>query len=274
MLLTHLHSVTIIHTFNYFWTLWSSGLSSHFCSVTSILNSELLASIPPSTLRLNSLIWSSMISCWSKSKSHCDRRSVSRSVSLGVEPHLGLMTRYLLLFENYAIVFCGAPSLTRGRVCLLYMLLDLSSAAFLGSESLETRDRILLSQIWDFPFSRFLRLAGSRWRYSTPPPHGDLSPAEQRQSHIATDSQSVSQSVLVSSPICGPWPDIYYCLRGTVLLLWEALSDERTGLSFVRVASLSSCWSLLLIWSGLVSYLLQSDGLEDTYLKGFVSRVS
>jgi hypothetical protein len=29
----------------------------------------------------------------------------------------------------------------------------------------------LLSQIRDFPFHRLLRLAGSRWRYSTPPPH-------------------------------------------------------------------------------------------------------
>jgi hypothetical protein len=67
--------------------------------------------------------------------------------------------------------FCGAPSLTRGRVCLLYMLLILASVVFLGSESLWTRDHILLSQIWDFPFRRLLRLAGSRWRYSTPPPH-------------------------------------------------------------------------------------------------------
>jgi hypothetical protein len=33
------------------------------------------------------------------------------------------------------------------------------------------RDHILLSQIWDFPFRRLLRLTGSRWRYSTPPPH-------------------------------------------------------------------------------------------------------
>jgi hypothetical protein len=30
---------------------------------------------------------------------------------------------------------------------------------------------ILLSRIWDFPFRRLLRLAWSRWRYSTPPPH-------------------------------------------------------------------------------------------------------
>jgi hypothetical protein len=69
--------------------------------------------------------------------------------------------------------FCGAPSLTRGRVWLLYMLLVFASAVFLGSESLGTRDHILLSQIWDFPFRRLLRLAGSRWRYTIPPPHGD-----------------------------------------------------------------------------------------------------
>jgi hypothetical protein len=32
------------------------------------------------------------------------RLTVSQSVSLGVEPHLGLMTRYLLLFDNYSLV--------------------------------------------------------------------------------------------------------------------------------------------------------------------------
>jgi hypothetical protein len=68
--------------------------------------------------------------------------------------------------------FCGAPSLTRGRVCLLYKLLALARAVFLGSESLGTRDHILLSQTRDFHFRRLLRLAGSRWRYSTPPPYG------------------------------------------------------------------------------------------------------
>jgi hypothetical protein len=68
--------------------------------------------------------------------------------------------------------FCGAPSLTGGRVSFMYMLLVLTSAVFLGSKSLGTRDHILLTQIWDFPFRRLLWLAGSRWRYSTPPPHG------------------------------------------------------------------------------------------------------
>jgi hypothetical protein len=52
------------------------------------------------------------------------------------------------------------------------MLVALASAVFFGSESLGTHDHLLLSEIWDFPFRRLLRLAGSRWRYSTPPPHG------------------------------------------------------------------------------------------------------
>jgi hypothetical protein len=62
---------------------------------------------------------------------------------------------------------CGSliyrSSLTRGRVCLLYMLLALASVVLLGSKSLWTCNHILLSQIWDFPFRCLLRLAGSRW---------------------------------------------------------------------------------------------------------------
>jgi hypothetical protein len=57
------------------------------------------------------------------------------------------MTRYLLQFDSYGLVLCEAPSLTRGWVCLLYRLLVLARAVFLRSESLGTRDRILLSQI-------------------------------------------------------------------------------------------------------------------------------
>jgi hypothetical protein len=76
------------------------------------------------------------------------RLTVSQSVSLGVGPHLGLMTRYTYI-TNWQLrsCFCGAPSLTRGRVWLLYMLLTLARAVLLGSETLGTRDRIFLSQI-------------------------------------------------------------------------------------------------------------------------------
>jgi hypothetical protein len=37
------------------------------------------------------------------------RLTVSQSVSLGVESHLGLMTRYLLLFDSYGLVYVGRP---------------------------------------------------------------------------------------------------------------------------------------------------------------------
>jgi hypothetical protein len=50
------------------------------------------------------------------------------------------------------------------------------------------------------------------------------------------DWRSFSQQVLVSSPIWGSWPDIYYCLTVTVLIWWGALSDARTGLSVVHAA--------------------------------------
>jgi hypothetical protein len=60
------------------------------------------------------------------------------------------------------------------------------------------------------------------------------------RSKLYYDWRSVSQPVLVSSPIWGSWPDIYYCLTVTVLFLWGALSDGRTGLSFVRVIVCSS----------------------------------
>jgi hypothetical protein len=140
------------------------------CSIFTIhapfssLYCRLLNTSRLSTLSLSLKNWSLF-----KSKSHCDWRSVSKS---WCRAHLGLMTRYLLLVDSYGFVFCGALSLTRGRVRLLYMLLAHASAVFLWSESLGTRGHILLSHIWDFHFRRLLRLAGSRWMYSTPPPHG------------------------------------------------------------------------------------------------------
>jgi hypothetical protein len=47
-----------------------------------------------------------------KSKSHCDWRSVTQ-LSLSVEPHLGLMTRYLLQFDSYGLASWGALSNVR-----------------------------------------------------------------------------------------------------------------------------------------------------------------
>jgi hypothetical protein len=57
----------------------------------------------------------------------------------------------------------------RGRVYHIQFPLALASAVILGFET------ILYSLRFEASLFRLLRLAGSRWRYSTTPPHGKLS---------------------------------------------------------------------------------------------------
>jgi hypothetical protein len=57
------------------------------------------------------------------------------------------------------------------------------------------------------------------------------------RSYFTTDSQSVSQYVLVWSTLVGLETRYYFlseccCMKFAVLYLWGALSDERTGLQF------------------------------------------
>jgi hypothetical protein len=115
------------------------------------------------------------------------RPTVSRPVSLGIEHPSSAYDQILITVWQLRDCRFGAPSLTRGRVCRLQLLLALASADFLGSEFLGTRDHILLSQILDFRFRRLLRLSGSRWRYSTPPEF-------EFESYVTTDGQPASLS--------------------------------------------------------------------------------
>jgi hypothetical protein len=110
-------------------------------------------------------VFTSQLCVYSKSKSHCDWRPVSKSWCRAPSGAHGQI--FIIVWQLRSCI-CGAPSLTRGRVCHLYMLLTLASEVFFGSESLGTREDILLSQIWDFPFRRLLWLTGSRWRYLNP----------------------------------------------------------------------------------------------------------
>jgi hypothetical protein len=55
------------------------------------------------------------------------------------------------------------------------------------------------------------------------------------ESYVTTDGQPASLS-WSKAPIWGLRPDLYYCPTVAGLLIWGALSDERTGLSFVYAA--------------------------------------
>jgi hypothetical protein len=112
------------------------------------------------------------------------------------------------------------------------MPLALASTVFHGSESLGARDHILLPQILDFPFRRLLGLAGSRWRYSTPPPHGCLTlPGSESESYVTTDGQSTSLS-WYKAPIRGLRPD-FFSVRNTEYI-WQLCSLFRGTPSLTR----------------------------------------
>jgi hypothetical protein len=71
--------------------------------------------------------------------------------------------------------------------------------------------------------------------------HTDLSGQSQSESELLYNWRSVSQYVLVSSPISDFWPEIFCCCCCWKLqscLIWGALSDERSGLSFVSLLSI------------------------------------
>jgi hypothetical protein len=134
--------------------------------------------------------------------------------------HLESMARFLFPVCQLRVSWCGAPSLMRRWVCnlLIQLFLGLAREVTLRSKSHRTHDHTSLSHMtlpppWKprspylqgglvippgtgFPFYHLSQLAGLWWGYSNPPPQRLNS--DKSQSHITTDSQSVSQSVSMS----------------------------------------------------------------------------
>jgi hypothetical protein len=71
------------------------------------------------------------------------------TVCLGVRHPSGAQDQTFITVRHLRACWRGAPSLNRGRVCRLQLLLVLGSAIILGSESSGIHDHILLSQIGD-----------------------------------------------------------------------------------------------------------------------------
>jgi hypothetical protein len=122
------------------------------------------------------------------------RPTVSRPVCLRIKHPFGAYDQIFIIVWQLRVSRFGAPSLTRGWVSRLPLLLVLASAVIFGSES-----------------------------------------------HM---SLSLMLRPTVSRPVClgikhpsGAYDQIFItCVKVTVLFLWGALSDERSGLSFVCAA--------------------------------------
>jgi hypothetical protein len=105
------------------------------------------------------------------SQSYVTTDGQSASLSWNKTPMWGLRPKFITV-RHYGLLWCGALSLTRGRVCRLQLLLVLASAVILRSESPRTHDHILLSQIRDPPAwrarSTYLYPPGTGWPGYTP----------------------------------------------------------------------------------------------------------
>jgi hypothetical protein len=166
--------------------------------------------------------------CQSQSQSYVMTDSQSASPSWCQDPS-GTRDQFFFLleiiFRQLRVCYFVAPSLMSGRICNLLLLLVLTIAVLLGSESRRTQDHILLFQFlrhsptwrarspylyppetgWPrytpdsgFPFHRLLRLAGLQWRYSIPPPHRKEAQAASMYSYFVLNSSTEStMSVLL-----------------------------------------------------------------------------
>jgi hypothetical protein len=109
------------------------------CSLVTASNSG-DSSTAPIKSSLHSLPYN-----WLLSLSLVLRPTVSRPVCLGIKQPSGAYDQIFINVWQLRVCWFGAPSLTRGRVSRLQLLLVLASAVIFGFKSHRTRGHILLS---------------------------------------------------------------------------------------------------------------------------------
>jgi hypothetical protein len=77
---------------------------------------------------------------------------VTHSISLGVEPHMGLMTKYLLLFDSYGLVFVDRPVRQDDGSVFCICCWSLQAQSFSGPSPLELATYFTASDL-RLPFS-------------------------------------------------------------------------------------------------------------------------
>jgi hypothetical protein len=139
------------------------------------------------------------------------RPTVSRPVSLRIKPYLEPKIRILLLLGSCGFVDVGAGFDERAGL----------SFTITAGPRQRTHCRV--------------RVMRESWPCFTV----SATDLDSSQSYIATDSRSVSQYVLVSSPIWGPWPDNYnLCDSYSLVLVGRPLWREDGSVFFM------CCWPL------------------------------
>jgi hypothetical protein len=132
----------------------------------------------------------------SRVESYVTTYGQSASLSWNKAPNWGLRPDFYYCRTVASMFMWGALS---DEGLSFTIAVFLTSAVTLRSVSCGTRDHIILSQIWNFPFCRLIRLVGLRWRYSTQLPHGinSLSESESLDDRRFT----AKEFVLVPSPL-------------------------------------------------------------------------
>jgi hypothetical protein len=148
---------------------WLSKTRSIPCWTTSVFPST----VTNGAHSLNCLELRLSVEWILKSESYVTTDGQSASLSWNKAPVWGLRSNFYYYMTVAGLLMWGA--LSDDRTGLIFTIVaGPRQRSHFRVRVRGTRNHILLSQIRDFPFCRLLRLAGLRWRYSTPPPHGSL----------------------------------------------------------------------------------------------------